>query len=473
MKLIILSFFIYCSLLPFQIQAHSKKKEKVVNDTAYVIVSEIIVIGNVKTKEKVITREIPFHTGDTIYSEKLEQTLQITKDNLFNTSLFNFININTTIDSLKFIKVYIVVEERWYLWPYVIFEQADRNLSSFLNNKDWSRINYGLLLVKNNFRGRRETLKLKIRLGYKEQFQLFYQNPFLMGSTHHGITVEVNWFRLKEVQFNTAFDKPVLFKDYSKYGESFQNARLTYTYRRSMYLKHHFNIGYTYVSISDTISRLNPNFLGTVKNKTSQINLNYTFEIDKRNYKYYPLKGYNLDMTFSQSGFGFLKDEMDGVASIEASAYKYLEFKERWYTGFGGSFKLSTPYKQPYFIEKALGYENTLRAFEYYLIDGQHFETTRAFVKYAIVPFNVQYIESWGWEKFNKIHYSLFANAFIEQGYVFDVQPVATNQLPNTLLISAGVGIDLVAYYDQIIRFEYSFNNLKQHGFFLNIGKAF
>ncbi|MCK9207754.1 MAG: hypothetical protein M0P66_11635 [Salinivirgaceae bacterium] len=463
---------LFC-FLPFHSQAIHRKKDKVVNDTAFVVVSEVIIIGNVKTKEKVIIREIPFHVGDTIYSELLDQTIQKTKDNLFNTSLFNFIHINTTNDFQKYIKVYIVVEERWYLWPYVIFEQADRNLSSFLNNKDWSRINYGILLVKNNFRGRRETLKLKVRLGYKEQLQLFYQNPLFMGSSNHGITTEINWFRLKEVQYNTISDKPVLYKDYSRYGQSFQNARFTYSYRRSMYLKHHFNIGYTYVAVSDTILHLNLNFLGTSGNYGQQLNLNYTLEIDKRNYKYYPLSGYNLEVTLSQSGFGILKNEMAGVADIEATAYKYIEFEDRWFAGFGGTFKLSTPFKQPYFTERALGYEYTLRADEYYLIDGQHFETARAFLKYAIIPFNVRNIESWGWEKFNKIHYSLFVNAFVEQGYVYDVNPNATNRLPNSQLYSFGVGVDLVAYYDLILRFEYSMNQLKQHGFFLNVGKAF
>jgi len=171
-----------------------------------------------------------FHPGDTIYKERLELYIQKSKDNLFNTSLFNFITINTLEESTNFISIFIMVEERWYLWPYLILEQADRNLSSFLNEKDWSRINYGLMLVKYNFRGRRETVKVKIRLGYKEQFQLFYQVPNFINSKKHGIYTELNWFRMKEVQYATLFDEPVLHKDYSKYGLNYQNAYLGYTY---------------------------------------------------------------------------------------------------------------------------------------------------------------------------------------------------------------------------------------------------
>ncbi len=164
---------------------------------------------------------------------------------------------------------------------------------------------------------------------------------------------------------------------------------------------------------------------------------------------------------------------MQGVWEIKSSAYYYSNFKERWYQGIGASGKLSSNKKQPYYIEEALGYSTYLRSFEYYVIDGQNFITGRAFLKYAAIPMKIIHIKSWKWTKFNKIHYSLYINNFVDLGYVSDVNPYLTNALPNTFLISTGIGVDLVAYYDQVIRFEYSINRFKEHGFFLHVKKAF
>jgi hypothetical protein len=161
------------------------------------------------------------------------------------------------------------------------------------------------------------------------------------------------------------------------------------------------------------------------------------------------------------------------IWEIQSSFYTYFDLGNRWYSGAGAKLKVSNQKKQPYSIEQGLGYSDVLRSFEYYLIDGQQLLTGRTFIKYAIIPFSVKQIENLGWKKFNKIHYSLFANAFVDQGYVWDIKPDPTNTMPNTYLISFGLGVDLVAYYDQIIRIEYSMNRKGEHGFFINIGKAF
>jgi len=240
-----------------------------------------------------------------------------------------------------------------------------------------------------------------------------------------------------------------------------------------IYLKHNLSLGFNNAKIIDTISFLNPNYFGNGKTENKYFSISYELDFDKRNYKHYPLTGYNFVATTTIKGLGLLKDEMPTIWDIQSSFYYYYSMGKRWYAGTGAKLKVSNPKKQPYALEQGLGYGDVLRSFEYYLIDGQQIITGRAFLKYAIVPLKVMEIENLGWKKFNKIHYSIFANAFIDQGYVRDVNPHQTNLLPNSYLVSFGLGVDLVAYYDQIIRFEYSMNKKGEHGFFINIGKAF
>jgi outer membrane protein assembly factor BamA len=442
-------------------------------DSSFVIINKLIVAGNIKTKERVIIRELLFKTGDTLSQNQLGVLIEKSKENLLNTSLFNYVYINSLQEHQNLTTLYILVEERWYLWPYLIFEQADRNLSSFIHEQDWNRINYGLMLVKNNFRGRRETIKLKVRMGYKEQFQLYYDIPFFLNTQKNGLSVELTFFRQKKVQYNTLNDEPQLFGNYTQYMQQFQTMNLMYYYRNKHYTTNKLLFTYSHAKVADTISRLNPNYFTNGLSELAYFTLSYIFEHDKRNYRYYPLTGYNIDFALSKKGLGILDTQMPAIWEMQTSAYTYFQLLNRWYTGGGAKIKISTPKKQPYFIERALGYDELLRAFEYNLIDGQSYATTRAFLKYEIVPKRVKIIQSWKWSKFNKIHYALYGNLFFDQGYVYDVSPDPSNKLPNKYLYSFGAGIDLVTYYDQILRLEYSVNPKGNHGFFIHMGKAF
>lgn len=443
------------------------------SNASFVIVSEILVTGNKTTKQQVILRELLLKNGDTIPKAQLDELIRKSKDNLFNTSLFNFINIKIIEEKFGYMRVLVMVEERWYLWPYPIFEHADRNFSAFLHEKDWTKINYGLYLVKNNFRGRRETFKVKARVGYKEQFQLFYDNPYLTKNKKHGMSVEFSWFQQHEIAYKTINDQLVYYKDEDKYIRQYFDSYLNYQFRKQHYTNHRFYLSFTKGNISDTIVSLNPNYFGRNNDNIHFLSLSYKLDHDKRNYKYYPLFGYNLGVIVSQKGLGLLKDEMSGITALEFEANKFFKLSEHWYSAIGGKARFSSTKKQPYFIQQALGYNNSLRSFEYNVIGGQHFFLGRSFIKYALVPMNVTHFESWSWNKFNKIHYSVFLNYFLDAGYVYNRFQAPQNSLPNTFLLSSGIGLDFVTYYDQIIRFEYSFNQLGQHGFFIHFGKAF
>jgi outer membrane protein assembly factor BamA len=92
------------------------------------------------------------------------------KQNLENTSLFNSVEIEYSYTDRRRVIFNITVKERWYLWAFPIFEQEGRNFSDFLRLNDGSYFNYGLYVKHDNFRGRRETLRLRMITGYKKEF---------------------------------------------------------------------------------------------------------------------------------------------------------------------------------------------------------------------------------------------------------------------------------------------------------------
>ena len=70
--------------------------------------------------------------------------------------------------------------------------------------------------------------------------------------------------------------------------------------------------------------------------------------------------------------------------------------------------------------------------------------------------------------KFNTFHYALYAGIFGDAGYVDDNRYAQKNPLANSFLYGYGAGIDYVTYYDIVFRFEYSFNKMLEHGFFVS-----
>ena len=66
------------------------------------------------------------------------------------------------------------------------------------NYSDFSRINYGVFFNWENFRGRNELLKVKIRTGFKEHFLISFQTPFINKNKTLGIGVDLNLFRRKK-----------------------------------------------------------------------------------------------------------------------------------------------------------------------------------------------------------------------------------------------------------------------------------
>ncbi len=108
-----------------------------------VVVNEINYTGNKITKERIISRELMITAGDTLTYSELEKRLEKSRENLMNTSLFNFVDVIDSLSSSNGIKRHIVsykVIERWYIWPLPIFELAERNLNSWWETKDFNKI---------------------------------------------------------------------------------------------------------------------------------------------------------------------------------------------------------------------------------------------------------------------------------------------------------------------------------------------
>lgn len=155
--------------------------------------------------------------------------------------------------------------------------------------------------------------------------------------------------------------------------------------------------------------------------------------------------------------------------TLESTFRKYWQLAKRWYFASLITAKFSSDKFIPYFIQEGLGYgRKFVRGYEYYVVDGQQYGLMRSNIKFAIIPtrvFNLKFIPT---EKFSKIHLAMYLNAFFDSGYVQDLRNTYHNNLPNHFLYGYGLGLDLVTYYDVVIRFEVSTNKMHETGFFMH-----
>ncbi len=78
-----------------------------------------------------------FQSGDTLLFSKLCAMSKLSKENLLNRSLFNFVYVDLlAAENSMIVNVKVRMIERWYVWPLPIFELADRNFNAWWQTKD-------------------------------------------------------------------------------------------------------------------------------------------------------------------------------------------------------------------------------------------------------------------------------------------------------------------------------------------------
>lgn len=460
-----------CFLLGHATELLSQESLMIADDK--LVIHNILISGNDITHESVILRELIFSTGDTVLKMQLIPALQRSKENLLNLALFNFVHIDIKHWGNNQIDIAISVTERWYIWPVPILEYADRNFSTFIQNRDWDKINYGAWLKWSNFRGRNELLTGKVRLGYVKEYALSYSKPNLGKKQTHGVSAGFNMNHQNEINIATANNKPVEYRPLDIPAQIRINAYTKYTYRRKHYTSHSLRFEYYDYLVSDSVAIVNSNYLGGGDTRRNFFMLSYLFNYDIRDSKVYPLEGFNVKIRAEQIGLGIVPDFEYTTFRLTGILMFHQKIANRLYFYNATKGRYSSEKIIPHFLNRGLGYHEYLSGYEPYVIDGTDYVISKYNLKIQLVKPSTYTIPFIGMEQFNKIHYAVYFNMFADAGFVNSDFPNPTNTMVNTWQFSAGAGIDLVTYYDQVFRIDYVINRYGEHGFFFHVETPF
>lgn len=439
-----------------------------------VVIRSVSVEGNLRTRTPIILREMTLSEGVQVARTALDDLIEADRRKISNTNLF----VTTALRQLATstpdsVDLRVEVKERWYFLALPVFQLADRNFNEwwYERNRDLRRTTYGLYLSYENVTGRADRLRLLAEFGFVPKYELSYSLPYINKAMTLGFQTGISYTTNKTLPYRTWNDKLDFFNN-----ENLNRERLfvfaTLTKRKRFYDVQSLDLRWNYTELSDTLARLNPNYLLDGQVQQQYFQLTYTYQFDNRDNVQYGLRGRQYGLMASKLGL-LPSDQLNQVV-LMAWYRKFTPLGERFYTNSGLRTRLSLPNRQPYQSIVGLGFRQDLvRGYELYVIDGQQFVLLQNELKYKLFHFE----RTFDWfpiRQFNTIPVTAYLNTFADVGYVRNAFPELSNtQLGNKLLSGVGVGLDLVTFYNIVYRFNYSLNSQGERGFFFRVGRSF
>lgn len=442
----------------------------------FVLINRVFIVGNRLTRDQIILRELSLKPGDLIYNLDLPEVLDLDKKKLFNTRLFNTVEIRTLELEENKVDLLIDLNERWYTFPSPIFELSDRNFNEWWTtyNHDFKRVNYGLRLYQFNMRGRNETLRFVAQFGFQRRFDLMYRFPYIDKGQKHGITIDMGYHETKNLAYQTA-DHKYIFAESDQILRNERRAGVTYSYRRSFYKTHSFNVAYRNLHVNDIVIDSNANYINGEALSQEYPSISYQFNSDHRDVMAYPLKGNQFLFAISQNGLGISEDLNNFETSMLYS--RYFDLKKNYYLSNNFNVYYSYPDDVAYLNYGVLGQRKQfVRGYELFVVEGPWYLLNKTTLKKRIFSREYHWA-SMPVRQFRHVPVSIFLKTYADLGYVrnypYYEERGLNTMLSNKMLFGTGLGLDVVGFYDIVLRFEYSFNAEGQQGFFFHVKKEF
>lgn len=435
-----------------------------------VVVTDIRLSGNKRTKDFIVLRELPFKKGASIEQADLERLLVLARQQVMNTLLFVDVQVYVASQGTSGIEINVDMKERWYFFPVPYFRLADRNFNQWWveQNHSLDRVNYGLKFTQYNTTGRNDELDVWLITGYTKQVTLRYNLPFFEKTLKHGFNIGALYATQKEVNYATGDNKQLFFKndDITRKALRFE---LTYSYRPDVRNRHYFRVSYNDESVDDTVLTINPSYYPGGRTGLKFVDFNYQYRYYNVDYIPYPTRGFKMEASlYNRAPFtdiNFWQASARAVYTIPIRPAVTFFHLEGMLVG-----KLKA--ENWFYNQRMFGYGFLqLRGLEYNVVDGQAgaaFKTTFHQQVFSFVIKNLFKSKT-----HDRIPIRFFLKAYGDMGYAYNRYSLTSNTLNNTFLRTWGIGLDIVSIYDFVFRIEYSFNQLGREGLYLQTRNDF
>ena len=432
----------------------------------------IEISGNKWTKDQVVERELNFQTGDIRPLEYFVEKRLESEERLKNLGIFNDVVLSYQIDSLsKNVDCSIELIENWYIFPGVILELADRNFSEWWTNqnRDFSRVNYGIRIDHINLTGRRDRMVLQLQSGFRKKYELVYNQPYLNKKGTWGGEAFIFFANQDQIPYKTENNKTIYggFEDRTLL-KRFRTGSAAF-YRPTIYHHHAFRLEFHKNEVDDyVIQELNPDYFLNGRNSIRFFMFNYHYTYDKRIAQFYPISGYLFYADIKKEGFKFFDEYNNTSISLGAEYYYPLTNK----LVFGTKAKVKTNLDRSivsFANNTGLGWrDDVLGGYYLYVVDGTDYVYSKNNIRYKLIDKKFNLGKYMFLKQFRIMNLQVYTRAFLDMGYVNDrtYKEIYNNTFSNRFLYGFGPAADIVLYNNYMVSFNLGFNHLGERHYF-------
>lgn len=437
--------------------------DSIIRDQLPVIIGDITLSGNKRTKGFIILRELPFRKGSKFIRGKLQEELTKAREQVMNTLLFVDATVAVASQKGNVVNIRVDLKERWYFFPLPYFRLVDRNFNQWWveQHRSLERVNYGLKFTQNNVSGRNDNLDVWLITGYTQQLTLRYDIPFFDKKLKSGINIGIISANQKELNFATADNKQQFYKQESVTRKALR-LDVTYSYRPDVKQRHYFRVSYNDERVTDSVLILNPLYFPDHRTRLQYIDFGYQYKYYNVDYISYPTRGFQLEANLYRRGL----DKVSGLWMLGGRAVYAHPFSKTTFLHLEAMASLKAPFREYFVNQRLFGYGHfQLRGLEYNVVDGMLGGALKTTLHKQILSFIFH--NPFPSKTHDKIPFRIFLKAYGDLGYAYSPTPNSTNTLNNRLMRTWGFGMDIVSIYDFVFKIEYSFNQLGRDGLYL------
>lgn len=452
------------------------------HDAELLVVETIAIEGAQKTRHEVILNELAFQQGDTITHESLSEMILRSEQNVFNLGLFNEVKITSAFLNQQVI-IMIKVVERWYFLgsPYLQVEERNSyDLVNALLDLDFHRLVYGGSFQWKNVTGRNETITMFGQLGFSQKLRISVLRPsmvrkgldYRLGFGYQNQHEFIIGTEDGQAQWRRVDTEPMitLWKGY-----------LGLRKRLGLYRSLSAELRYEHYRFSDSLYAFSLEN-GPASTITTQHGLEVFPSViiqmyeDRRDYRSFPLSGWKYQVLGRITG-GPASLATTSFAKVGLTWAHHLPVGKRFNFAYGTQHIVSLGDSIPFFSKSFLGISQSefvglstnLRGYEPYAISSTYMGVAKAEWKYAIVPKQILHFSGIPYPRFRDVQFGLYLSTFLDVAYLRDDAFNGADQtFHNQVLTGYGVGLNLIGFYDMLLRLEYARNHLNQGGIYFH-----
>ncbi|TCZ72748.1 BamA/TamA family outer membrane protein [Flaviaesturariibacter aridisoli] len=432
--------------------------------TGIYTVADFELEGNKHTREVIILRELPIQQGERYTLADLMARCQEARTRLLNTGLFLDVVVGVERTEGAEAVVLVSVKERWYFIPMPVLDVVGKSYQQwFQEGMPAGYLRYGVNIKHKNLTGLNDRLSINLLNGYQKELSIVYEGLPLDYQLRWTANLAFQMGQQRDVVYTTEYNKQKALHGDNGFLYSYTRLQASVSYRPAIKTRHNFGIAWNDESFRDTVGKSNSNFFHNLA-RAQYAELSYQMTYQDLDYAPYPTRGLEGELLLQKRG-------LDGgpinLWQMRARASWYRPLTEKSFVNFRATGLIKLPFHQPYRLQTfAGGGDVFMQGYEPYTIDG----VAGGFVKASIHRRIVDRKVGIRWKRFPQlanIPIKAYVKAFANAGYIYNEDP-GTNFLNNQLLHSAGIGLDLVLFYDFTFRIECTFNGNGQNGLYLH-----